>query len=34
MAETEENPVDEVADVAEPEMPVVPLFGKWDLSEV
>tara|TARA_Y100000588_G_scaffold22397_1_gene22643 strand:- start:58 stop:681 length:624 start_codon:yes stop_codon:yes gene_type:complete len=34
MAETEENPVEEVADVAEPEMPVVPLFGKWDLSEV
>ena len=34
MAETEENPVEEVADVAEPEMPVVPLFGKWDLNEV
>lgn len=34
MAETEENPIEEVADVAEPEMPVVPLFGKWDLSEV
>ena len=31
MAETEENPV---KDVAEPEMPIVPLFGKWDLSEV
>ena len=34
MAETEENPVEKVADVAEPEMPVVPLFGKWDLSDV
>ena len=34
MAETEENPVEEVADIAEPEMPVVPLFGKWDLNEV
>ena len=34
MAETEENPVEEVVDVTEPEMPIVPLFGKWDLSEV
>ena len=34
MAETEENPVKDVADVAKPEMPIMPLFGKWDLSEV
>ena len=34
MAETEENPVEEVVDATEPEMPIVPLFGKWDLSEV
>ena len=34
MAETEENPVEKVVDVTEPEMPIVPLFGKWDLSEV
>jgi len=34
MEEIEESPVEEVVDVSEPEMPVVPLFGKWDLSEV
>ena len=34
MAETEENPVEKVVDITEPEMPIVPLFGKWDLSEV
>ena len=34
MAETEENPVEKVVDVTEPVMPIVPLFGKWDLSEV
>ena len=34
MAETEENPVEKVVDVTEPEMPIVPLFGKWNLSEV
>ena len=34
MAETEEDPVEEVGDISEPEMPIIPLFGKWDLSEV
>ena len=33
MSEVEENIVEKEM-VAEPDMPVVPLFGKWDLSEV
>ena len=34
MEEVEEKPVEEIVEVSEPEMPVVPLFGKWDLTEV
>ena len=34
MAEVEENSVEEEVVVPEPDMPVVPLFGKWDLTEV
>ena len=34
MSEVEENTVEEEAPVPEPDMPVVPLFGKWDLTEV
>ena len=34
MAEVEENTTDEEVTVPEPEMPVMPLFGKWDLTEV
>ena len=34
MEEVEENPVEEMVEVSEPEMPVMPLFGKWDLTEV
>jgi len=34
MSEVEEKTVEEVAPVPEPDMPVVPLFGKWDLTEV
>ena len=34
MAEIEENSVEEEVVAPEPDMPVVPLFGKWDLSEV
>ena len=34
MAEVEENTTDEEVAVPEPEMPVMPLFGKWDLTEV
>ena len=34
MAEVEENSVEEVVVAPEPDMPVVPLFGKWDLTEV
>ena len=34
MAEVEENTTDEEAAVPEPDMPVIPLFGKWDLTEV
>ena len=33
MSEVEENTVEEEV-VSEPDMPVIPLFGKWDLSEV
>ena len=33
MSEVEEKIVDEEV-VSEPDMPVVPLFGKWDLTEV
>ena len=33
MSEVEENTVEEKV-VSEPEMPVIPLFGKWDLTEV
>ena len=33
MSEVEENTVEEEV-VSEPEMPVIPLFGKWDLTEV
>ena len=32
MEEVEENPVEEIVEVSEPEMPVMPLFGKWDLT--
>ena len=34
MAEVEENSVEEEIIAPEPDMPVVPLFGKWDLTEV
>jgi len=34
MAEVEENSVEEEVIAPEPDMPVVPLFGKWDLTEV
>jgi len=34
MEEVEENPVEEMVEVSEPEMPVMPLFGKWNLTEV
>ena len=34
MAEVEENSVEEEVVAPEPDMPVVPLFGKWDLTEV
>ena len=34
MAEVEENSVKEEVIAPEPDMPVVPLFGKWDLTEV
>ena len=34
MEETEKNPVEEVADTPKSKMPVMPLFGKWDLTEV
>ena len=34
MSEVEEKSVEEEAPVSEPDMPVVPLFGKWDLTEV
>ena len=34
MSEVEEKTVEEEAPVPEPDMPVVPLFGKWDLTEV
>jgi len=34
MSEVEEKNVEEEAPVPEPDMPVVPLFGKWDLTEV
>ena len=33
MSEVEENSIEEEV-VSEPEMPVVPLFGKWNLTEV
>ena len=33
MSEVEENNIEEEV-VSEPEMPVIPLFGKWDLTEV
>ena len=33
MSEVEENTIEEEV-VSEPEMPVVPLFGKWNLTEV
>ena len=33
MSEVEENTVEEEV-VSEPDMPVLPLFGKWDLTEV
>ncbi len=34
MAEVEENSVEKEVIAPEPDMPVVPLFGKWDLTEV
>ena len=34
MAEVEDNSVEEEVVAPEPDMPVVPLFGKWDLTEV
>ena len=34
MSEVEENIIEEEPKVSEPDMPVVPLFGKWDLTEV
>ena len=34
MAEVKENSVEEEVVAPEPDMPVVPLFGKWDLTEV
>jgi len=34
MAEVEENSVEEDVITPEPDMPVVPLFGKWNLTEV
>ena len=34
MAEVEENVRDEEVTAQEPDMPVMPLFGKWDLTEV
>ena len=34
MEEVEEKPVEEMVEVSEPEMPIMPLFGKWDLTEV
>ena len=34
MSEVEEKTVEEEVPVPEPDMPVVPLFGKWDLTEV
>ncbi len=34
MAEVEENSVEEEVVTPEPDLPVVPLFGKWDLTEV
>ena len=34
MAEVEENTTDEEVAVPEPDMPVMPLFGKWDLTKV
>jgi small subunit ribosomal protein S7 len=34
MAEVEENSVEEEVVAPEPDMPVAPLFGKWDLTEV
>ena len=33
MSEAEENIIEEEV-VSEPDMPVIPLFGKWDLTEV
>ena len=33
MSGVEENTVEEEV-VSEPDMPVIPLFGKWDLTEV
>ena len=33
MSEVEENTVEEEV-ISEPDMPVLPLFGKWDLTEV
>ena len=33
MSEVEENTIEEEV-VSEPDMPVIPLFGKWDLTEV
>jgi len=34
MAEVKEDSVEEEVVTPEPDMPVVPLFGKWDLTEV
>ena len=34
MADSKENTVEEKNEVPKSEMPVVPLFGKWDLTEV
>jgi len=34
MADSKENTVEEKSEVPKSEMPVVPLFGKWDLTEV
>jgi small subunit ribosomal protein S7 len=34
MAEVEESATEEEVAVPEPDMPVMPLFGKWDLTEV
>ena len=34
MTENEDVAVEENNDIPEPELPVLPLFGKWNLTEV